>query len=268
MLKLNIKWRIICGFLSISFIILVMAGFSVVSTKISVAELSELKDEVLVDTMDFIQLDRDIVQIQQWLTDVSATRAMEGFDDGYKEAEQYYSDASALLNKLIDGHKDEDQQMFDKLQGMKAQLDDFYNVGREMADTYVNEGTEAGNVFMGKFDPYVDNLSKNIKGIVKDHRDELMYIVSDLASKQKFVFSASIVLSIVAILFSIILSYLVIRSILRPLFLFRGIFIQGASGDLTVSVNYRKPDEIGELSDNFNAFTQSLNGLIVSLKKQ
>ncbi|PLX66061.1 MAG: hypothetical protein C0602_13095 [Denitrovibrio sp.] len=266
MFKFNIKWRIICGFLSISFLILVMGGFSIVTTKGSLNELDLLKNEILANTMDFIQLDRDIIQMQQWLTDVSATRGAEGFDDGYVEAEKYYKSASELLAKLTKQHKSEPDMLI-KLKSMKEQLDSFYSVGLQMADVYVKEGPDAGNVFMTKFDPYAESLAENIDGIVNAHREELQSVVSALAAKQKFIFNTSIILSILAVICSLILSFLVTRSILRPLFLFRGIFLQGASGDLTVSVNYRKPDEIGELSDNFNSFTGALNKLIVSLKE-
>ena len=31
----------------------------------------------------------NIAQVQQWLTDISATRAAEGYDDGFSEAAKY-----------------------------------------------------------------------------------------------------------------------------------------------------------------------------------
>ena len=36
------------------------------------------------------QMKLDAVQIQQWLTDISATRAQDGLDDGFDEAEKSY----------------------------------------------------------------------------------------------------------------------------------------------------------------------------------
>ena len=51
-----------------------------------------------------------IVQIQQWLTDISATRAAPGYDDGYAEAENYFKLSLSTLetlkaNKVIDDQR-------------------------------------------------------------------------------------------------------------------------------------------------------------------
>lgn len=35
-------------------------------------------------------MSRDIIQVQQWLTDLSATRGLDGLDDGFAEAEASY----------------------------------------------------------------------------------------------------------------------------------------------------------------------------------
>ena len=42
----------------------------------------------------------DIVEIQQWLTDISATRALDGLDDGFEVADVYAKDAVIQLNRL------------------------------------------------------------------------------------------------------------------------------------------------------------------------
>jgi len=55
------------------------------------------KSEVLPNLLDFLELQLDVIQIQQWLTDVSATRGAEGFDDGFSEAETYYKKADIVI---------------------------------------------------------------------------------------------------------------------------------------------------------------------------
>ena len=46
------------------------------------------------------KINLDVVQVQQWLTDISATRGAEGFDDGFGEAEtnaeEFRKDVSEL----------------------------------------------------------------------------------------------------------------------------------------------------------------------------
>ena len=43
-----------------------------------------------------------VVQVQQWLTDISATRAAEGFDDGLREAEKYAKAFRNEVDKLLE----------------------------------------------------------------------------------------------------------------------------------------------------------------------
>ncbi|MCF6331584.1 MAG: hypothetical protein L3I99_08595, partial [Sulfurimonas sp.] len=45
-------------------------------------QIKEKKTEILPNVFSFINLKLNVIQVQQWLTDVSATRAHKGFDDG------------------------------------------------------------------------------------------------------------------------------------------------------------------------------------------
>jgi len=144
-----------------------------------------------------MKLDKDIIQIQQWLTDVSATRAAEGFDGGYKEAASF---------------------------------------------------------------------NESITAIVREHQNELDFSLGEINRIQINILKASIVLGVIALIASVTLSYLVSRSVLKPLLMFKGKFAQGASGDLTVHVDYHKDNEIGDISKSFNIFSSSLKDLTVTLK--
>lgn len=265
MLPLKIRTHIIGGFLSISVLIIILSLFSIIATRVSLTALTNLKDEVIVHTLQFMELDRDIIQIQQWLTDVSATRGAPGYDDGYGEAEGYYKAAKGLLSELLKGDYEE-PDMLRKLSDMEKQLDAYYSVGRQMADTYVAEGPAGGNVFMGKFDPYAEQLGDNITGIVESHKAELKTVLQDITVHQKKIMIASVILGVTALIVALILSYIVTKSVLSPLLMFKSKFAQGASGDLTVQVDYNIDNEVGELSSSFNSFALSLRELIVVLK--
>ena len=65
----------------------------------------EKKEEILPHAFNFLYLKLDIIQVQQWLTDISATKAKEGFDDGFQEAKKYYEDGNRILDHLIKEHK-------------------------------------------------------------------------------------------------------------------------------------------------------------------
>ena len=93
-----------------------------------------IRKEVLSDTLLLIDLQKDIIQIQQWLTDISATRAAEGFDDGFELAEQYYSAAKEKIDVLISGHAGQgESERADYLEEIENDLESYYQVGVEMA---------------------------------------------------------------------------------------------------------------------------------------
>ena len=62
--------------------------FSSINFTLNIIELNmvekvvkEKENEVLPKVFDFLTLQKDVIQVQQWLTDVSATIDAEGYDD-------------------------------------------------------------------------------------------------------------------------------------------------------------------------------------------
>lgn len=130
-------------------------------------------EEILPNTFDFLSLQLNIVQIQQWLTDVSATRAAEGFDDGFGEAEVYFSKANKDLDRLIRMHAALDEaQMVADLNAFQKDLEEFYKIGVKMAKVYVKDGPTEGNKLMLKLDPYAEKLTTSLDGWITAHKEE------------------------------------------------------------------------------------------------
>jgi len=68
------------------------------------------------------------VQVQQWLTDISATRGKEGFDDGFSEAEKYFNEGNAILDRAISEHiKFGEPEMVRELRAFKSDFSEFYS---------------------------------------------------------------------------------------------------------------------------------------------
>ncbi|WP_413701079.1 hypothetical protein ACLKMH_04895 [Psychromonas sp. KJ10-10] len=88
------------------------------------------------------------IQIQQWLTDISATRAMDGLNDGFDEAENsvtQFRQAVAELKRL-DHHSGIDYT------SLIPTMEIYHQTGVKMANAYIEGGAPAGNKIMAEFD--------------------------------------------------------------------------------------------------------------------
>lgn len=158
-------------------------------------------EEILPNLFDFEELRFNVVQIQQWLTDVSATRGAEGYDDGYAEAGKYYMQANQITDKLIESHAalGEDGTVAE-LKIFKEDLQQYYSVAVEMANAYVRFGPDEGNKIMEKLDPFAEKLSNELERWVKEHKKEYEEASANIDSNIANFEVQSIVLSVILLL--------------------------------------------------------------------
>jgi len=111
------------------------------------------------DTRD--QLTLDIVQVQQYLTDFSATRGEDNLGDGLALAEKYAQKFQTDIERAKVLAKDSgSDRLYDQLEHLKSAFPDFYRKGDEMARAYADQGTKAGNQLMPDFDAASDKLQE------------------------------------------------------------------------------------------------------------
>lgn len=110
----------------------------------------------------------EVIQVQQFLTDVSATRAQNGLGDGFEEAEKHaasfrddMSKAIALSGALNLG------DVKSALEGIQAAFPIYYDVGGRMAKAYVAGGPPLGNALMPQFDESAQALDTKLEALDK-----------------------------------------------------------------------------------------------------
>lgn len=81
-----------------------------------------------------------VVQIQQFLTDMSATSDRGGFD----EASEHFKAANAIIDIMTN----DVPELTKELNDVKVKLDALHETGKKMAETYIAKGQAAGNVVM------------------------------------------------------------------------------------------------------------------------
>ncbi len=105
----------------------------------------------------------DIVQVQQFVSDYSATRGEDGLDDGLKEAgahaEKFAADVAAARRIAAEIGRTE---IVDILERATAAFGPYRAMGETMARTYAEKGTTAGNAVMPEFDRRSEALQQEM----------------------------------------------------------------------------------------------------------
>jgi methyl-accepting chemotaxis protein len=117
----------------------------------------------------------DVVQIQQWFQDISATRGLDGLDDGFKQAEATALQFKKNVAKASGhAHKLGLVKIIEDLESISKRFTPYYEIGKKMATRYVKEGPSGGNKMM----PAFDKVAHEINGVV----NHLLKIGSDVTA--------------------------------------------------------------------------------------
>ena len=196
--------------LSVSIMIVVAVGINIAVSyqgSESIKEsVSEKEHEIMPHLMNFLRLQKDVIQVQQWLTDISATRAKPGFDDGFGEAKKYFEDGNKALDELITAHKEYNEpDMVKGLEEFKNNFSQFYQIGIKMANAYIDGGPDSGNKVMGELDPFAEKLTKDLDIWIKEHTDDAASATNDIESKLASLVMNTIIDGMLLIIFTIVI---------------------------------------------------------------
>jgi methyl-accepting chemotaxis protein len=221
---------------------------------------SVLNEEKQVNTIFALKDTRYyVVQIQQFLTDVGATKS----DEAKAEALDSLNAALANLDKLMSSSP----EYTDRAQAIKLQIKQLYASGEDMADAYLTQGTDAGHLLMkgaGGFDDASSELADNLDRLAKEL--DLQFSVAVKNTLEATVHAANVQLwgSIAIGLFILTILSILYRNILLPLTALDNSMRNVASGskDLTVVLDDSGKCEIAQVAGSFNVFVGNIRQLI------
>jgi methyl-accepting chemotaxis protein len=199
------------------------------------------------------ELKLSVVQVQQWLTDISATRALDGLNDGFDEAENNAKKVRSLIDELSVLDKKNSEQY----QSMKPVFEAYYKVGKKMARMYIDEGPAGGNQTMEEFDAVAEKMSTEVDDLLDNTINRMSQSLNNqhsavISSRNYFVLGSLSIFVGVAILFFVMNRSL--SSLPKAVVSINEV----SEGDLTVSIHAQSNDEIGNL-------LQSVEGLRLRL---
>ncbi len=163
-MKMTIAKKFLSIIVSVSFLIITLMVINWVTVKKAVKNAEKIKTGGIVYSIMAKDMQLSILQVQQWLTDISATRASEGYADGFDEAKEQANIFRQYYKKFYDKYEQDNNRVaLMELEKISSDFDSYYEMGKKMAAAYINGGPEEGNKMMDEFDGYAERLTDSFQ---------------------------------------------------------------------------------------------------------
>ncbi|MCF6335521.1 MAG: hypothetical protein L3J12_07245, partial [Spirochaetales bacterium] len=199
---MTLKNKVIISYILIFIAVVFFSVFTLARSNSSLKSIKFIDQIVLPSLEGMDQMEVDIIQIQNWLTDTAFTGSLSGFTT----AEGYFKEANRLLDEDIDRKKNAGRSDLEKnLKDIRILLAEYYELGKEMAYQYQENGTEAGNVWMEKIDPVAEDLMAMVAAQIKVNGSVFKTKFKDLATNQYDIIGALKIISLAIMVFIIVM---------------------------------------------------------------
>ncbi len=266
--NLSVRFKIIFG-MSVpivffgAFVLFLYSGLKEIK-----GQIFQIEKESVVYALIAKDMAQDITQVQQYLTDVSATQGKDGLDDGWKEAEVNYKAFLAGVDQFQKYYElKSDKAQLNTLIEIRAKAERFYLQGKKLAAAYVEGGAEMGNAMMPQFDKSSLELQASLKPFIDGQLKQVSDSTEKASQEANVLISTSIWLGLLVFFLSTCLAIYVTRSINQPLQ-----HILSALDDLGQGegdLSHQLPplgSDFGKISDSLNLFIQKLHKIVSSIR--
>jgi methyl-accepting chemotaxis protein len=208
----------------------------------------------------------DVIQVQQFLTDASATHNRGSIDEAGKFAADFPARAKHIQDVLAQlaaqGDKADLGAATDGVAAAVAAFPAFHQTGIDMANAYIANGLDAGNKMMENFDSTSAAIFKSIDGLV-DETQKLniaaQQLTEDLngkanAAQDQAAATGYLVDALMLGLFAAVAGFIFLQ-VVRPISRITAVMREVAGNNLTITVpGVDRRDEIGFMAQSLLIF--------------
>lgn len=261
----SIKIKLILPFLVIFLFFVIIMGVQFNSINHNLEQMKKMRETTFTSLHKTEQLKLNVVQVQQWLTDISATRAADGLDDGFELADEHAHIVRNLISELI--------QLNDKnkkeLSIILNQFEEYYQTGVKMATDYVNEGPTKGNLTMLEFDKTAEDINNSLDLFVNNSENQMQKEMQVIEKATTTTMIIAVISIVILAIICLVVWILINRNIVKPIHLLLAKLeeLSNNSGDLTEKIEVNSKDEIGQLAEATNKFILNVRSIVLSVKE-
>ena len=246
--RLGIAWRLAIGS---ALPLLLFVAFSVWLWG-SLGQVRNHVQSTLAAGVDYAlqakDLQRNVVQVQQFLSDISATRGLDGLADGFDQAKANRDQFLAGLDRFAAQRQTrQEATQASGVQTVRQDFDKYYNLGVRMAEAYVRGGPAEGNPLMDNFDKASVALQTSLDAFVSQQITQMRTDTAEVAVQLHGLRQLAVLLCAVGVLLAGLLSWRLARSITRPIQQAMQSVEKVAQGDLVTPITVSGSDEIARL---------------------
>mgnify|MGYP003963845769 CR=1 FL=1 len=219
--KLPLASKLIVGFsipLLAIILMVINAHFTISRVKSDIDSARRGSQQSYKYTLTAQEMRFHVVQVQQWLTDISATRGLDGLDDGFIEAEKSYQSFLKGLNIFkVHYRNSNNKTMLATIDNIRQAFDHYYTTGKKMAQAYIDHGASGGNKTMGEFDKAAQNLTIALSPIIEKQKLMGDSYIANIRHMLSQMYNLNIVVGLICLLFCIAAIWVIIRSTSNPI---------------------------------------------------
>ncbi|HYG23625.1 MAG TPA: bacteriohemerythrin [Verrucomicrobiae bacterium] len=215
-MNLKTKLLVLCGIPIAGLLVCATASYLLQVT--SMQRITRVQNERMMIADVLRQMQLNTVQVQQWLTDISATRGQDGLNDGFTKAAEsrdaFVANGEKMRQFLA---ARADSSGVEKMNALVASFDAYYQAGRSMAEAYVQHGTTAGNQKMSDFDNAAQRFLQELEPFIEQQSEESKRSLASVQLKGNRVTQAILLAALGLAAAMITLGIFFVRSITSPL---------------------------------------------------
>lgn len=261
--KKSLKSKLLTPVYILILLFMVFIIFQISQTNHVLNMSKELQNNHFATIIKGEEMKRSVIQVQQWLTDISATRAAEGLDDGFDEAATNAENVRTLVSELKTLNPDKTAEL-DKIQ---KDFEVYYQSGINMANAYIEDGTEAGNATMEEFDATATRINAEVDNFMVFANDNISRAMKKMSVIISILIGISISTLAISIIISILLRKSLIKNVLVPINDIAKVANKLAEGNLQQTIDFHSEDEVGKLAEDLRDMSINLNTYISDISE-
>ncbi|MBF0136206.1 MAG: methyl-accepting chemotaxis protein [Magnetococcus sp. DMHC-1] len=232
-------------------------------------EVKNIRQERLRMVILAQNLSKDLLQTRYYLTEVSINKADRNNPDIFSGSMDYYKNFIDDLDKYKNFYtQSKNEKILKSVAEIRSYFDNFYKLGKKMAQAFVNGQQEEGFSLKSEFDEAAEYLEFYLVPLLTQEENAVQMAMDILVVNMSDLKQGLLVVMLVALVISTLVGSLLVRSLVHPTHTIANAMRTVAEGNLSHQVPVMGRDELSDIAKIFNQMVSNLtrNAIVTMLQ--